>query len=218
MDDMQPYYDDGSVTLYHGDCREIIEWLSADVMVTDPPYGVAYISNVSKYGSTRPIVDDHDTGVRDAALSLWGVRPALVFGSWRARRPAACRQLLVWDKGNIPAAGDLTMPWGHSSEEIYVLGAGFHGKRRSNVLRVDRLVGSDADRPAHPTPKPIGLMCQLIAYCPAGVIADPFAGSGSTLVAAKNLGRRAIGVEIEERYCEIAAKRLAQEVLPLDAA
>ena len=107
------------------------------------------------------------------------------------------------------------MPWGPAHEEVYVLGEGWSGKRRPNVYHAKTYGASSADRPDHPTPKPVGLMESLIAYCPPGVIADPFAGSGSTLVAARNLGRRAIGIEIEERYCEIAAGRMLQEVLAL---
>ena len=96
-------------------------------------------------------------------------------------------------------------------EEVYVLGSGFIGKRGGSVIRVPRV---SATGMLHPTEKPVSLMEKLVAACPASwTVADPFAGSGTTLVAAKNLGRRAIGIEIEERYCEVAAKRLAQGVL-----
>ena len=140
-----------------------------------------------------------------------GGKPALVFGRWSEPRPAAVRARLIWDKGEWPEMGDLKFPWGPSDEEVYVLGDGWQGKREGAVVRANRLGGSaSAD---HPTPKPIALMERLIAKCPPGIIADPFAGSGSTLVAARNLGRKAIGVELEERYCEIIAKRLAQDVL-----
>jgi site-specific DNA-methyltransferase (adenine-specific) len=182
------------------------------VLVTDPPYGMAYSSNSSKYnGPSAPIAGDNDPDLRDRALEMWGTGPALVFGTWRVARPAATKQLIVWDKGDSPGMGDLSIPWGPSHEEIYVLGSGFRGKRGGSVIRSKGLGAADANRPNHPTPKPVGLMEVLIEKCPAGwVIADPFAGSGATLVAARNLGRRAIGFELEERYCEIIASRLAQ--------
>ena len=107
--------------------------------------------------------------------------------------------------------GDLSSPWGNSDEEIYIMGKGFRGKRGPNVLTYPKPPVSN--RPNHPTPKPVSLMEHLIERCPPGVIADPFAGSGSTLRAAKNLGRKAIGFEIEEKYCAITAEQLAQEVL-----
>lgn len=212
---VSPYYSDEHVTLYHGDCREITAWLDADVLVTDPPYGIGYQSGWKVW---KPIAGDNDPGVRDHVLNAWGGKPALVFGRWDAPRPAATRARLIWDKGNSAGMGDLKMPWGRSDEEIYVLGAGFIGRRGSNVIRSRVQSASDRDRPDHPTPKPVSLMELLIAKCPPGTISDPFTGSGSTLVAAKLLGRRAIGVEIEEKYCEIAARRLAQDALPFGEA
>lgn len=182
-----------------------------EILVTDPPYGMAYISNSSKYVKAAPIAADEDTKAREKILAEWGARPALVFGTWRIERPANIRQLLIWDKGDSPGMGDLSMPWGPAHEEIYVLGAGFKGKRKSNVLRYATIPPGSKDRPDHPTPKPVGLIKDLIAYCPDGIILDPFMGSGTTLRAAKDVGRKAIGIEIEERYCEVAANRMTQE-------
>lgn len=217
---MQPYYQDEWVTLYHGDCLEITEWLAADVLVTDPPYGIAYASSMNRDRRNvkpgRPIAADANTETRDAALAAWS-GPAVVFGKWTAERPRATKVRLIWDKTPCGFMGDLSMPWGAAEEEIYILGSGFTGKREPNIIRCPMLMSADQNRPDHPTPKPVPLMESLISKCPPGVIADPFAGSGSTLVAAKNQDRRAIGVELEERYCEVAAKRLAQDAFDFAA-
>lgn len=216
-----PYYEADGITLYHGDCRDVTAWLEADVLVTDPPYGVAYMqggprSNVDGVRSVTPtarVVGDATPEARDAALTLWGDRPALVFGSWRVPRPTGTRQRLVWFKRNTnPGLGTAT-PWSGADEEVYVLGDGWVGPREVNVLITDEPRASGGGLAAlvgHPTPKPVGLMERLIEKCPPGSIADPFAGSGSTLIAARSRGRRAVGVEIEERYCELIASRLAQ--------
>ena len=214
MSTPSPYYQDEHVTLYHGDClTEHREWLDADVLVTDPPYGMAYESNRNRNKKNvkvgRPVAGDNDPSLRDGVVSAWDGRAALVFGRWNIPRPAGTRQRIIWDK-RVQGMGALDIPWGPAEEEIYVIGKGWQGKRSGNVLSVQMLMSADADRPDHPTPKPIPLMESLIAKCPPGIIADPFAGSGSTLIAARNLGRRAIGVELEERYCEVIAKRLSQ--------
>lgn len=108
--------------------------------------------------------------------------------------------------------GDLSVPWKPNTEEIYVIGKGFQGTRDSSILRAQVVTWASKGR-EHPNMKPVALMQALIAKCPPGTIADPFAGSGSTGVTAKALGRKAILVELEERYAEIAARRLSQDVL-----
>lgn len=202
---MRPYYKDASVTLYHGDLRECDDWLRADVLVTDPPYGMAYKSGRTKM---RMIAGDSDVKIRDEALALWGKeKPFVVFGTWRIPKPENLKAMLIWDKMSGPGMGDLAFPWGTSTEEIYIRGTGFHRlrKREGQIVRIPRQPFS---RRCHDTEKPIALLSYLIDRCPPGIVADPFAGSGSTLVAAKLAGRRAIGVELEERHCESIANRL----------
>lgn len=222
-----PYYADDHVTLYHGDCRKLYEWADGDVLVTDPPYGIDQgVKGPRRDGSKRLVTDsgrteidgDLNTELRDHALAVWGpTRPALVFGSWKAPRPATTRARLLWLKaGTNPCLG--YTPWSPADEEIYVLGRGWAKPATLNYIEThEARAGSDglAATVGHPTPKPVSLMRQLLELCPPGVIVDPFAGSGATLRAAKDLGRRAIGIELDERYCEIAARRLAQEVLAL---
>ena len=215
-----PYYRDESVTLYHGDCREVTEWLGADVLVTDPPYGRGWKQGLLP-GHTRTaggIVGDEDTKVRDAALSLWGDRLVVAFGDLMLAPPAGTRQVLIYRKPRLSGMTGTTAGWQRNAEAIYLLGpwpTGWGG--RDSVISTGSQAASGANgmarRYGHPHAKPVDVMETLIAACPAGTIADPFAGSGSTLVAARNQGRRAIGVEIEERYCEAAARRLSQGVL-----
>lgn len=226
-----PYYADAAVTLYNADCREVTEWLAADVLICDPPYGSQFsignpkggygrrqnAAGTSKHASTRPgaevggftIANDGTVETRDAALSMWGQAgggPALVFGSPRmVDPPGEWADRLVWDKKRPGMNGG---PWRYRHESIYVT-AGFVRADNSAVS----IIEAWPDQTDHIHAKPLSLMLRLVAAAPPGLIADPFAGSGSTLSAAKQLGRRAIGVEIDERYAEICAKRLGQGVL-----
>lgn len=219
---MSIYYQDDYVTLYHGDClSEHRDWLDADVLVTDPPYGYSHKSGGGPRGNASwknaSIANDHDTSARDDVLAAWGNRPAIAFGSWKRPRPEKTKALLIWDKGGHQGQGDLSMPWKPNFEEIYILGDGFKGRRDSGVLLGFHAPASEAAGRLHQHQKPTNLMESLIAKCPPGVIADPFAGSGSTVVAAKALGRNVVAVELAENHCETIAKRLSQEVLDLGA-
>lgn len=205
------------MTLYHGDCLELTDWVNADVLVTDPPYGQSYKSNMNRGGRTEwhdLINGDDSTELRDNALGLWGNKKAgLVFGTWKVQKPEQTRQTVIWDKTPCGFMGDLAIPFGSAHEEIYCIGReGWTGTREASIVKAQMLMSNDSARPNHPTPKPIGLMEHLIEKT-VGVIADPFAGSGSTLIAARNKGRQVIGVELEERYCELIANRLAQHTL-----
>lgn len=205
---MKPYYERDGITICHGDCREILPLVKADVLVSDPPYGCSATTGRGGKYDKFEVAGDADSTLRDIVLAAWR-GPAIVFGSPRVARPVH-KALLIWAKGEHTGMGDLDFPWKPDFEEVYVIGEGFAGHRGSSVLRYN--ARTDSGR-LHPTEKPQDLMEALVAKCPPGTILDPFAGSGTTLLAARACGRRAIGIEIEERYCEIAAKRLAQGVL-----
>ena len=220
---MQPYYADDLVRLFLGDCREVTDWLAADVLVTDPPYGIGW-SRGKRAATHNPaghtgIAGDKDTSARDAALMIWGERPALVFGSLRAQYPDGWKRMLVFRKPLV--GGGLygnRMPWLTNWEPVFALGAwpDQTPSLDSVISTSERSVSGYSGyvtRYQHPHAKPVDVMETLISACPDGVVADPFAGSGSTLVAARNLGRSAVGVEIDERYCERAALRLSQMTL-----
>ena len=140
-----PYYEDDQVTLYHGDCREITEWLEADVLVTDPPYGMNFQSG-SRRETFAKIAGDDDTAVRDAVAAMWGTdRPALMFGRWSVPAPAGERQRLIWHKASTPGMGDLTLPWGPNFEDIHLLGQGWD-REATGLPRVGAVITTTQGR------------------------------------------------------------------------
>lgn len=216
-----PYFSDDQVTLYHGDCRDILPDLEpVDLVLSDPPYGINYVSNNNVGQGTRPITND---GARLSVALMrrvipmlrtkhvlwftrWDVWPDVWYelGAW-----FPLRGMLIWDKGNN-GMGDLNH-WGPSYEMIASAGSGTtRGSRDQSVLRYPQVLPANR---FHPTEKPVALHCYLIDKLDAQMTLDPFAGGGTTLIAAKLSGRRAIGIEVQEQYCEVIAKRLAQGVL-----
>jgi DNA methylase len=219
----EPYWTDGQVTLYLGDCRKVTEWLSADVLVMDPPYGRGW--KQGRHWDPRHTDDRHagitgdlDTTVRDQVLAMWQGASAVVFGDLMLPPPAGNKQTLVYRKPPNAGARGAMGGFRRDAEAIYLIGSwpsGLGGL--SSVLATGAPSQGNPSSPqgryGHSHAKPVDVMETLIAACPPGTVADPFCGAGSTLVAARNQGRQAIGVEIEERYCEAAARRLAQAVL-----
>jgi site-specific DNA-methyltransferase (adenine-specific) len=234
---VSPYYSEDGITIYHGDCREVLAGLpsgSADVVITDPPYGVNWESNRRTVSFGRISGDDGGLDVlsvlRESVRVLRGRRHIYAFGRWDFKALAlggVCE--LIWDK-QVFGCGDVSLVWA-PSHEIISFGVSANSAqrrggtgnvaarlRRGSVLRFQRHSGVDVDD--HPTEKPVDLLREFIESSSrrGELVLDPFAGVGSSLVAAMLEGRRAIGIEIEERYCDIAAKRLRQRVLPLGAA
>ena len=216
---MTPYYDDGQITIFHADCRDVLPTLEAgsvDLVLTDPPFGIS-LEEHGRNGYDWTVVGDRDQAVGAEIVALCRERwPVIAFASPKRPWPGHWRQHLVWDKGPaVGGGGDPATCWKPTWELIQVAGTGkLNGKRDSAVLTY--WVGQ-ADYHYHPCQKPISLLRYLIEKTtePGQLVIDPFMGSGSTLRAAKDLGRRCIGIEIEERYCEISVKRLRQQVLPL---
>lgn len=207
----------GNATLYLGDCRDILPTLagSYSCCLTDSPYGDDYQSGhaTDALWSESNIRGDKDTSVRDAALALVGTVPTLCFGKWSKEQPPGTRMVLVWDKGGALGMGDLRLPWKPDHEEIYVLGDPdrFVGRRDcGSVIYCPPVQSMAKNGRLHPNEKPVALLCKLLEKL-SGTVIDPFAGSGSTLVAAMRLGRPSIGIESDPVYFERAVKRLEVE-------
>lgn len=229
---VRPYYDHAGITIYHGDARELVPRLSADVVISDPPYGDeathrGHISAVTlKDGSHARQTLGFD-GISEAACvelaRLWceTVPRWVVFTcEWQYLHALDAAGLLVrfgiWRKpdgapqftGDRPGMGWEAIAICHRRGRKRWNGGGRHAFYEHPKGRTET---------GHPTQKPLGLYLDFVGDFsdPGETVLDPFMGSGTTLVAAKRLGRRAIGIEQNERYCEIAARRLAQEALPM---
>jgi site-specific DNA-methyltransferase (adenine-specific) len=211
-----PYYQDDAVTIYHGDCREIAPQVAPpgpDVLViADPPYGAGFDTTKDRgkmYATPRwaPLF-----GEEEPFDPAWMVAyRAVIFGANHfADRLPSSPTWLVWDKredhGNNDFA-DCELAWANTGGPARL----FHHYWMGGITKSERT------RKLHPTQKPIALMAWVLLWCsrPGDLVLDPYMGSDPILRAAKDAGHRAIGIEIEERYCEIAAKRCAQEVLAL---
>jgi DNA modification methylase len=201
---VKPYYEHAGITIYHGDCREVLPNLDFDTILTDPPYGIGASRGIGKYGRLRNGGDhpEWDGGAVDLE-HLPDVQRVVWGGNYFALRPS--RMYLVWDKGAGFAGRDFA-----ECEQAWCSWDG-----NAKIYRRDPLAARDYIFKEHPTEKPIPLMAWCLNLFPEQPfkVCDPYCGGGSTLIAAKSLQLLGIGIEIEERYCEIAAKRLSQEVL-----
>lgn len=229
---MTPYYDEDGITIYHGDCRELLpEMPSVRLVVTDPPYvfGIASTAQESKAGGWGDLMNSavwYSAWLSEAKrLTQNEQGAAWVFNSWRsfpvlaraaydARWPV--ESLLVWDKEWIGPGGQRGL---RPSYEVAALFCqpDFAIQNRG-LPDIWRAKWTGVKPSGHPAEKPVPLLAKMLRESGGGRVLDPFMGSGTTLVAAKSEGLQAIGIEIEERYCEIAAKRLAQRALPLEVA
>jgi site-specific DNA-methyltransferase (adenine-specific) len=209
----KPYYDEGGITIYMGDCREILPLLPAvDLVLTDPPYnvGIEYGSGTNDNRTREDFIEWAKVWV----LECLEKAPTVLISTGHMRLPDYAmiepwKWLICWWK---PAAMGRS-PVGFSNwEPVAMWGKG--AATGCDFIKAPIVPSGELD--GHPCPKPLDwAKCILSLFPNAKTIIDPFVGSGTTIRAAKDLGRKAIGIEIEERYCEIAAKRLAQEVLPL---
>lgn len=204
---MKPYYDDGrGIVIYHGDCREVLPTLGpVDLVLTDPPYGIGAAREKPHNGWADYGVADWDLQrppVWVMHLLLEKAKDCVVWGgNYFTDILPPSMGWMIWDKGQRDfSLADVEMAWTSSQRAA----------RAITYARGKAL----ADGKQHPTQKPLAVIAWALKQYPeAQIVLDPFMGSGTTLVAAKQLGRRAIGIEIEERYCAIAVERLRQEVL-----
>jgi site-specific DNA-methyltransferase (adenine-specific) len=224
-----PYYEDDWVTIYHGDCRDLIPQVTADALITDPPYGVGMGEAVDpragtgSFGLRRfPYLTHEDT----YEVFVADVVPRLNLALARVRRAAIFTGPHITEQAKPDVIGGVYCPsgvgrhkWGFKTL-LPVLFYGVHPRlqRGEGATGATTFQSSaTAEVNGHPCPKPLAWMRWLVdlASLPGETVLDPFAGSGTTLRAAKDHNRRAVGIELEERYCEIAARRCAQDVFDL---
>lgn len=200
----RPYYQHAGITIYHGDCREILPELSCAWIVADPPYGF----RKADWDSVFPLEWLAAAAVcsRDGMAIMPGINNMLTLprqiGRHTYRWTLAIHILNGMTRGVMGFGNWIpTLVFTRDGLKIYA----------PQQDCTDITIGCEP-MPIHPSPKPLDAMLWLLSRLPDGEVIDPFSGSGSTLLAAKKQNRRAIGIEIEEQYCEISANRLSQEV------
>ncbi len=213
-----PYYDQDGITIYLGDCKKILPWLgSVDLLLTDPPYGIDAHKPRGNTGKNKHILQrdygeqgewDKEPPPRWFLDSAQDVATTAILrgGNYYGLPASSC--WLVWDKDNGENLyADCELAWTNMPKAVRKFKWKWHGFLQENN-------GDKKEHRVHPTQKPLALMRWCLSLVPeAQTVLDPFMGSGTTLVAARLEGRKAIGIEISERYCESAVKRLAQKTL-----
>lgn len=214
--DVKPYYEQDGIVIYHGDCRDVLPHLEpVGLVLTDPPYGISHPTDYKSRNrgaiaacKDYPPVHGDDEPFDPAFLLALNKPTALWGANYYADKLPPSSGWLVWDKERPDSIDQATceLAWTNFIK----------GVRRFTYLWNGGIRKGD-EALVHPTQKPVALMSWVLGYrwTPEGTVLDPFMGSGPVLRAAKDLGRKAIGIEIEERYCEIAAKRMSQMVMPL---
>lgn len=258
---MKPYYDEGGITIYHGDCREVLPQLSnIGLVVTSPPYNLRRslddTPNEAMHNRARPGWGNRSQRLTDGYSEHGDDLPLEEYRAWQREVVGACwrslsdtgaiyynhkprvqrgrvllptefvpdevllRQVIIWDR---ITKGMAFVPQAYNTGHEWILllaqpGFMLRSRSESAVSDIWRF-HPDTQGHGHPCPFPIGIPATAITTASFdGPVLDPFMGSGTTLRAAKDLGHRAIGIELTERYCETAVQRLGQEVLDLEAA
>lgn len=217
---MKPYYEEAGITIYHGDCREVLPSLALtapDCIVSDPPYGIAYQHGARAggvlYGMDGQSIEGDNEPFDPSHLLALNLRTILWGGNHFADKLPVSRGWLVWDKRDLGPEmdqSDAELAW----TNVLTVARKFT-RRWSGNVRGGR---EQAEGRYHTNQKPVALMQWCLGFVPGGRVIDPYMGSGSTLVAAKELGRSAIGVERVECHCAAAVERLGQSVLDFGGA
>lgn len=215
----QPYYQDAHISIYHGDCRDVLPALTADAVVTDPPFKLSqsYAANVdadnldavaSVIDVARLLLSIVDAGTTAAVFYDNRIMP-FALDAFRRSGWQYLRMLTLYRRwGNAHQLHG----WMSTSDPVLVFAApgrppSYHGSWAHDVYVRSK---PEPNGVVHPAQKPVDFVSQIVGrLCPPhGTVLDPYMGSGTTLLAARSLGRKAIGVDAEERYCEMAARRI----------
>lgn len=225
---MKPYYEQDGITIYHGDCRDVLPQLGADVVLTDPPYNVGY--HYASYGDDLsasdylnllrviplPAVVIHYPEGMFQVAQAFGIQPtkcaAWTYNGFTPRK----WRMVAWF-ACCPDFGAFREAYKNPTDARIRarMERGIEGAASYDWWHDEQVKNVSGEKTEHPCQIPLDVMRRILTVTAGDLAMDPFMGSGTTLRAAKDLGRRAIGIEIEERYCEVAARRLDQTVLAL---
>lgn len=203
--ELEPFYRDESCTIYNADCRKVLPWLDRfDLLLTDPPYGIGFAAQPTKWqrlnGQKAEAWDDETPAAWTVQQVLEVCDVGIVWGgNYYGLRPSRC--WLSWHKPDSPPSmSNVEYAWTSMDK---------NSRQMSHSISA-----TNAERVGHPTQKPLAVMRWCLGLVPeAQSVFDPFMGSGTTLVAARLEGRRAVGIEVNTKYCEMAVSRLKQKVL-----